>query len=99
MDASAVTVYPIADLPMGNLQDILGQIYGKAVYAADNVGAAIYKAEQAQAKADTIEGQAQWSADAVGFLHYHLQQMGDQIGYTVPGIPASRAAAADESGE
>lgn len=78
---------------MGNLQDILGQIYGKAQYAADNVGAALYKADQAQAKADTIEGQAQWAANAVGFLHYHLQQIGDQVGYVVPAIPANREAA------
>lgn len=84
MDASAVTVYPIDDIPMGNLQDVLGTIYGKAKYAADGVGAAIYKAEQAQATADTIQGQAQWAADKVGFLHYHLQQIGGQIGYTVP---------------
>lgn len=84
MDASAVTVYPIADLPMGNLQDILGQIYGKAQYAADNVGAALYKADQAQAKADQLEGQIQYAADTAGFVDYHLRQIADIVGYTMP---------------
>ncbi len=87
MDASAVTVYPIDDLPMGNLQDILGQIYGKAKYAADGVGAATYKAEQAQAKADQIDGKAQYAADTAGFVEYHLRQIADIVGYTVPVNP------------
>lgn len=30
MDASAVTVYPIDDIPMGNLQDVLGWLHGSA---------------------------------------------------------------------
>lgn len=87
MDASAVTVYPIDDLPMGNLQDILGQIYGKAKYAADEVGAAVYKAEQAQAKADQLEGQIQYAANTAGFVEYHLRQIADIVGYTVPVNP------------
>lgn len=87
MDASAVTVYPIDDLPMGNLQDILGQIYGKAQYAANNVGAALYKADQAQAKADQIDGKAQYAADTAGFVEYHLRQIADIVGYTVPVNP------------
>ncbi|NTE96737.1 hypothetical protein [Agrobacterium tumefaciens] len=66
VDAVAVNVPQIADIPAGTLPDTLGAIYGKAVYAADNVGAALYKAEQAQAKADTIEGQAQYAADTAG---------------------------------
>ncbi len=66
VDATAVTVAQVADIPAGNLQNVLGAIYGKAVYAADNVGAALYKADQAQAKADEVAGQAQYAADTAG---------------------------------
>lgn len=66
VDAVAVQVAQVADIPAGNLQEVLGSIYGKAVYAADNVGAALYKADQAQAKADEVAGQAQYAADTAG---------------------------------
>lgn len=43
-----VTVAAIDDIPAGNLQVVLGTIYGKAQYAADTVG--------------QVQGQAQWAA-------------------------------------
>lgn len=85
--ATAVTVDPIDDLPLDNLQNTLGAIYGKAQYAAGAAGSAEYKADQAQAKADTIEGQAQYAANTAGFVEYHLRQMADIVGYTVPVNP------------
>jgi hypothetical protein len=66
VDAVAVNVPAIADIPAGDLVQTLGTVYGKAVYAADNVGAALYKADQAQAKADEVEGKAQYAADTAG---------------------------------
>lgn len=92
MDATAISVQPIADLPASNLQDILGQIYGKAGYAADAAGSAEYKANQAQEKADQLEGQIQYAADTAGFVDYHLRQIAALVGYT--GLPAAK-----ESGE
>lgn len=85
--ATAVDVAAIDDLPADNLQNILGSIYGKAQYAASAAGAAEYKADQAQAKADTLEGQIAWAAAGVGTIDYHLRIMASMIGYT--GYPAS----------
>ncbi len=85
--ATAVDVASIDDLPASDLQDILGQIYGKAQYAANEVGAAIYKAEAAQTKADQLEGRIGWAADGVGTLDYHLRLIADLVGYN--GYPAS----------
>lgn len=72
--ATAVTVDPIDDLPLDNLQNTLGAIYGKAQYAAGAAGEA--------------KGQAQYAANGIGFLDYHLRQIADNIGYTVPPMPA-----------
>lgn len=72
--ATAVTVDPIDDLPLDNLQNTLGAIYGKAQYAATAAGDA--------------KGQAQWAANGIGFLDYHLRQIADMVGYTVPPMPA-----------
>lgn len=76
--ATAVTVTTLgtgADtIAAGDLQTVLGSVYGKAVYAANKVG--------------EVGGQAQWAADKVGFLHYHLQQIGAEVGYDVPNLPA-----------
>lgn len=85
--ATAVDVASIDDLPADNLQNILGAIYGKAQYAAGAAGAAEYKADQAQAKADTLEGQIGWAAAGVGTLDYHVRIMAGLIGYT--GYPSS----------
>ncbi|ASV45038.1 hypothetical protein SopranoGao_15 [Klebsiella phage SopranoGao] len=82
--ATAVTVDPIDDLPLDNLQNTLGAIYGKAQYAASAAGSAEYKATQAQNKADSLEGSIGWATDKVGFVEYHLRAMADEIGYTVP---------------
>lgn len=72
--ATAVTVDPIDDLPLDNLQNTLCAIYGKAQYAANAAGEA--------------KGQAQWAANGIGFLDYHLRRIADNIGYTVPPMPA-----------
>lgn len=82
--ATAVTVDPIDDLPLDNLQNTLGAIYGKAQYAANAAGAAEYKATQAQNKADSLEGTVNWSAGKIGFLEYHRRAIADEVGYTVP---------------
>lgn len=85
--ATAVDVAAVDDLAADNLQVVLGQIYGKAKYAADGVGSAIYKAEAAQAKADTLEGSIGWATAGVGTIDYHVRVMAGLIGYT--GYPAS----------
>lgn len=85
--ATAVDVASISDLPADNLQNILGQIYGKAEYAANAAGSAEYKADQAQAKADTLAGQIQYAADGVGTIDYHLRLIADLVGYN--GYPTS----------
>jgi hypothetical protein len=82
--ATAVTVDPIDDLPLDNLQNTLSAIYGKAQYAANAAGSAEYKATQAQNKADSLEGSISWATGKVGFLEYHLRAMADEIGYNVP---------------
>lgn len=94
MKATDVMIEAVDDLPRDNLQNMAGAIYGKAKYAADQVGSALYKAEHAQETADSISGQAQWSANAVGFLHYHLKAVGEVVGYDVPEIPDGTEAAA-----
>lgn len=58
--ATAVTVEPIADLGQDNLQNTLGAIYGKAVYAAGAAGDA--------------KGQAEWAAGQVGGINFTLTQ-------------------------
>lgn len=72
--ATAVEVAAFEDVPAGDLQTVLGTVYGKAVWAAEAVG--------------TVSGQSQWAADAVGFLHYHLKEVGALVSYTVPDIPS-----------
>lgn len=53
--ATAVDVAAIDDIPANNLQVVLGSIYGKAQYAADEVGAASYKATQANTRLDAFD--------------------------------------------
>ena len=69
-------------IPAQTLDLVLGEIFGKAVWAANNVGAALYKADAAQATADTIQGIAQYAADKAGYLEYHLQQIALLVNYT-----------------
>ena len=71
---SSITVDQIDDLPLDNLQNTMGAIYGKAQYAATTAGDA--------------KGQAQWAANGIGFLDYHLRQIADIVGYTVPPMPS-----------
>lgn len=69
VDVAALGTTP-NDIPAGNLQQTLGNMLGKTVYAVEAAG---------QGK-----GTADWAAQKLGALHYHLQQIGQQIGYTVP---------------
>jgi len=105
--ATAVTVAAMGTapnvIPAGDLQTVLGSIYGKAVYAADQVGAATYKADQANSRLDTLEGTAadasttayaakgtaDYAASQVGFLDYHLRQIAVLVDYTVPPAPTA----------
>lgn len=93
VDVGALGTVPNV-IPAGNLQVALGQIFGKAVYAADQVGAATYKADHAQATADGIAGTAQYAADKAGYLEYHMQQIADLVGYT--GMTPARSASLEE---
>lgn len=86
-----VTVAAIDDIPAGNLQGVLGTIYGKAQWAANAVGAAEGTANWAANTAGAAQGTAQYAADGVGFLDYHLRQIGALVGYTVPLMPATAA--------
>ncbi|AXF51446.1 hypothetical protein PQA73_gp18 [Erwinia phage Pavtok] len=86
--AVQVTVDAVDDIPAGNLQVVLGKIYGKAQYAADTVGATQGTAQWAADTAGAAQGTAQYAADNVGFLDYHLRQIASQVGYTVPAAPA-----------
>lgn len=66
--------YAVIDVSLKPKQNTLGAIYGKAQYAANAAGEA--------------KGQAQFVANGIGFLGYHLRQIADNIGYTVPPMPA-----------
>lgn len=82
--ATAVEVAAFADVPAGDLQSTLGTVYGKAVYAADNVGAALFDANLAKEMANDAAGKGQYAADKAGFLDYHVRAIATQIGYTMP---------------
>ncbi len=66
VDAVAVNVGPIADIPAGTLPSTLGAIYGKAQYAADNVGKALYDSNLAKDLANAAQGTADYAAGAAG---------------------------------
>ncbi|MDX0622888.1 hypothetical protein GOD54_23600 [Sinorhizobium medicae] len=85
--ATAVDVDVVGSFPAANLQVMLGAIQGQAQYAADAAGSAEYKADQAQAKADTLEGQIGYAANGVGTIDYHLRIIAGLVGYA--GYPAS----------
>jgi len=89
--ATAVDVAAIDDIPAGNLQVVLGKIYGKAQWAADTVGQVGGTAQWAADTAGAAQGTAQYAADNVGFLDYHIRQIGALVGYTVPAAQNSLA--------
>lgn len=85
--ATAVDVDQVGPFPPSNLQVMLGGIQGQTQYAADAAGSAEYKADQAQAKADSLEGSVAWATAGVGTIDYHFRQLAALVGYT--GYPAS----------
>lgn len=98
--ATAVDVAVIADIPANNLQVVLGTIYGKAVYAADNVGAALYDADYAKTLANNAQGTATWAGDTAGFVDYQIRALvnalHDQnlvLDFSIPISGGSRVAA------
>lgn len=66
VDAVAVNVPAIGAIPAGTLVDVVANLDGRVDYAASAAGSAEYKANAAQAKADQVEGQAQYAADTAG---------------------------------
>lgn len=74
--ATAVTVAPIGigaeQIPAGNLQEVLSTLQGKLQYALTTGG--------------ETQGQAAWAAQKLGAVHYHLQQIGESVGYEVPSL-------------
>lgn len=61
--AVTITTTPIAagtpdEIPAGNVQNVLGAVYGKAQYAANNVGKALYDADLAKSLANDAQGTA-----------------------------------------
>lgn len=93
--ATAVDVAAIDDIPAGNLQVVLGTIYGKAQYAADTVGQVQGTAQWAADTAGAAQGTAQYAADNVGFLDYHMREIANLVSYTIPPAPTAVAATAE----
>ena len=61
--AATITTSVIAggtpdEIPAGNVQGALASVYGKAQYAANNVGAALYDANLAKNLANAAQGTA-----------------------------------------
>lgn len=77
--ATGVDVAVIADIPAGNLQSVLGAIYGKAQYAADAVGSAIYKADQANGRIDAMEGTLSYATSAAGEALYKADALAPRV--------------------
>lgn len=94
-----VTVAAVDDIPAGNLQGVLGTIYGKAQYAANAAGEAKGTADWAAQTAGSIEGTAQYAADLAGFLDYHVRQIANEVGYVMPQPPAAAQAVQPDSAE
>lgn len=84
-----VTVAAVDDIPAGNLQVVLGTIYGKAQYAADTVGQVQGQAQWAADTAGAADGKATYATNMAGFLDYHIRQIGTLVGYTVPAAPTA----------
>ncbi len=77
--ATGVDVGNLADIPAGNLQTVLGAIYGKAQYAADAVGGAIYKADQANGRIDALEGTVSYASTAAGEALYKANALAPRV--------------------
>lgn len=90
LPASGVDVGVIADIPAANLQSVLGTIYGKSVYAANGVGEAIYKADQANGRLDVVEGSLSTAASVAFSANYKIDAL-------VPRVDAVEGVAADAS--
>lgn len=88
--ATGVDVAAISDIAAGNLQSVLGTIYGKAQYAADAVGAAAYNATQANTRLDVVEG----SLATVSSVAYQANSKVDTL---TPRVDAVEGVAADAS--
>lgn len=88
--ATGVDVAAISDISAANLQSVLGTIYGKAVYAANGVGEAIYKADQANGRLDVVEG----SLATVSSVAYQANSKADTL---TPRVDAVEGVAADAS--
>lgn len=63
---SAIAAGTPDEIPAGNVQGVLATVYGKAQYAADNVGKALYDADQAKTLANAAQGTA---TDASGVAY------------------------------
>ena len=85
--ATAVDVQASGDIAASNLQVFLDQLVGKCQYAASAAGSAEFKANQAQAKADMVEGTAVDASSLAYTLDYHVRQMAALVGYT--GFPSA----------
>lgn len=94
-----VTVAAVDDIPAGNLQVVLGTIYGKAQYAADTVGSVQGQAQWAADTAGAAQGTAQYAADAAGFLDYHVREIAALVGHPMPAPTAAAAETADQPAE
>ncbi|WP_313453377.1 hypothetical protein [Stutzerimonas nitrititolerans] len=90
LPASGIDVGQIGDIPAGTLPSVLGTIYGKAQYAAESVGAAIYKADQANARIDALEGTVGYAASVGGEAVFRLNEL-------TPRVDAVEGVAADAS--
>lgn len=90
LPATGIDVAIIADIPANNLQAVLGTIYGKAVYAANGVGEAIYKADQANGRLDVVEG----SLGTVSSVAFGANSKVDTL---IPRVDAVEGVAADAS--
>lgn len=79
LPATGVDVATLGDIPANNLQAVLGSVYGKAQYAADAVGAAIWKADQANGRIDALEGTVSYAASAAGEALYKVNEVTPRV--------------------
>ncbi|MBK3745449.1 hypothetical protein G3A39_40505 [Paraburkholderia aspalathi] len=74
--ATTITTAAIDDIPAGNVQGVLGTVYGKAQYAANNVGAALYDANLAKDIGNAAQGIA---TDASGVAYAAKGQLDNYV--------------------
>lgn len=100
--ATTITTAAIAagtpdEIPAGNVQGVLASVYGKAQYAANNVGAALYDANLAKDLANAAQGTAtdasnvaystkgtvdNYLSPLVGKLNSEMDQLFTELGLT-----------------